>query len=138
MPQVQPRNRSFFISLRWRPQPVSEKAENLCWCPVVSLQRTMMTKTIMHLFLKKPIGTPVPNNVKGDVLLLKSDVHTQLRPEAAQKAASQPGNFTNNIGFSTVPAWDLEYTNISKCRNSRGSGSNNNGDGKQQFPGLPS
>ena len=34
-------------------------------------------------FSKKLIGTSVPINVKGDALMLGSDIHTQLRWEAA-------------------------------------------------------
>ena len=89
-------------------------------------------------FLKKPISTLVPNYVKGDAPLLGSDIHTKLRQEAALNTASQLGGLTNNNGFSTVQAQDLEYTNISKHRNSRGGKSNNNGDGRQQLSGFPS
>ena len=89
-------------------------------------------------FLTKPIGTPVPNNVRGDALFLGSGVHTQLRRETARTAASQQDGLTNNNGSSTVPAWDLGDTNISQHRNSRSGESNNNGDGKQQFPAFPS
>ena len=89
-------------------------------------------------FLTKPIGTPVPNNVRGDAPLLGSGVHTQWRREAARKAASQPGGLTDDNRFSTVLARDLEYTKISQCRNSRSGEDDNNGDGKQQFPGFPS
>ena len=89
-------------------------------------------------FLQDPIGTPVPNNVQGDALLHGSDIHTQLRREAAQTAASQLGGLTNDNGFCTIPAQDLEYTNIFKCRNSRGGKDDINGEGKQQFPGFPS
>ena len=88
--------------------------------------------------LQDPTGTPVPNHVKEDAQSHGSDIHTQLRREAAQQAASQPGGLTKDNSFSTVPAWALEYTKISKRRNSWGSEDNNNGDGRQQFPGFPS
>ena len=89
-------------------------------------------------FLNNPIITPVPIHVKGDALLFRSDIHTQLRQEAARNAASQPGSLTDDDRFSTIPAHDLEYTNIQKRFNSRGNKSDNNSDGKQQFPGFPS
>ena len=76
-------------------------------------------------FFKKPIGTPVP---KEDALLFGTNI----------KAVSEPGGLTDNTRFITIPARDLEYTNISKRRNSRGGESDNNGDRKQQFPGFPS
>ena len=49
-----------------------------------------------------------------------------------------PDGLTNDDGFRTVPARDLEHTKISKCRNSRGSEDHGNNDGKQQLLGFPS
>ena len=89
-------------------------------------------------FLKNPISTPIPNSTKGDALLFGTDIHTKLRQEAARNTASEPGGLTDDDGFSTVPARDLEHTKNSKRRNSRGSKDNINTEGKQQFPGFAS
>ena len=89
-------------------------------------------------FLKNPISTPIPNNIKVGALSFGTDICTKLRREAAQNTASEPGGLTNDDGFSTIPAQDLEHTKILKRRNSRGSEDNSNIDGRQQFPGFPS
>ena len=61
-----------------------------------------------------------------------------MRKEAAQNSASGPGGLTDDDGFNTVPARGLEYTKISKYRNSKDGDNGDNNNSRQQPPGLPS